>query len=35
MFDRQEWADFVSGVKNGEFDFDTTDSVEAPMPLSP
>lgn len=22
MFDRQEWADFVSGVKNGEFDFD-------------
>ncbi|MDQ3762203.1 MAG: DUF397 domain-containing protein [Actinomycetota bacterium] len=21
MFDRQEWADFISGVKNGEFDF--------------
>ena len=21
-FDRQEWADFVLGVKNGEFDFD-------------
>jgi hypothetical protein len=21
MFDGQEWADFVSGVKNGEFDF--------------
>jgi hypothetical protein len=21
-FDRQEWADFVSGVKNGEFDFE-------------
>jgi len=20
-FDRQEWIDFVSGVKNGEFDF--------------
>lgn len=20
-FDRREWADFVSGVKNGEFDF--------------
>lgn len=20
-FDRQEWADFVAGVKNGEFDF--------------
>ncbi|MGH3811221.1 MAG: DUF397 domain-containing protein [Pseudonocardiaceae bacterium] len=20
-FDGQEWADFVSGVKNGEFDF--------------
>jgi hypothetical protein len=20
-FDRQEWVDFVSGVKNGEFDF--------------
>ena len=20
-FDKQEWADFVSGVKNGEFDF--------------
>ncbi len=20
-FDRQEWLDFVSGVKNGEFDF--------------
>jgi hypothetical protein len=22
MFDRQEWVDFVSGVKNGEFDFE-------------
>jgi hypothetical protein len=21
MFDKQEWADFISGVKNGEFDF--------------
>ncbi|HWR48231.1 MAG TPA: DUF397 domain-containing protein [Pseudonocardiaceae bacterium] len=21
MFDGQEWADVVSGVKNGEFDF--------------
>ncbi|HEY6424197.1 MAG TPA: DUF397 domain-containing protein [Pseudonocardiaceae bacterium] len=21
MFDGQEWADFVAGVKNGEFDF--------------
>jgi Domain of unknown function (DUF397) len=21
MFDEHEWADFVSGVKNGEFDF--------------
>ena len=21
-FDRQEWADFVVGVKNGEFDFE-------------
>jgi hypothetical protein len=21
-FDRQEWVDFVSGVKNGEFDFE-------------
>jgi Domain of unknown function (DUF397) len=21
MFDRQEWADFISGVKNSEFDF--------------
>lgn len=20
-FERQEWADFISGVKNGEFDF--------------
>lgn len=20
-FDRQEWADFVAGVKNGDFDF--------------
>jgi hypothetical protein len=28
-FDKQEWADFVSGVKNGEFDFGTADSVEA------
>lgn len=27
-FDGQEWADFVSGVKNGEFDFGTADSVE-------
>jgi hypothetical protein len=23
MFDGREWADFVSGVKNGEFDFST------------
>ena len=22
-FDRQEWIDFVSGVKNGEFDFES------------
>jgi hypothetical protein len=22
IFDRQEWVDFVSGVKNGEFDFE-------------
>lgn len=21
IFDGQEWADFISGVKNGEFDF--------------
>ncbi|MBW0008702.1 MAG: DUF397 domain-containing protein, partial [Pseudonocardiales bacterium] len=21
MFDAQEWAAFISGVKNGEFDF--------------
>jgi hypothetical protein len=28
-FDRKEWADFILGVKNGEFDFETTDSVEA------
>lgn len=21
MFDGQEWADFISGVKSGEFDF--------------
>lgn len=21
VFDRQEWADFVAGVKNGDFDF--------------
>ncbi len=34
-FDRQEWADFVSGVKNGEFDFKTTDSGEAPAPPGP
>lgn len=27
-FDRQEWVDFVSGVKNGEFDFETTPRVE-------
>jgi hypothetical protein len=27
-FDRQEWIDFVSGVKNGEFDFDATQRVE-------
>jgi hypothetical protein len=20
-FDRQEWADFIAGAKNGEFDF--------------
>jgi Domain of unknown function (DUF397) len=25
-FDRQEWADFVSGVKNGEFDFENYSS---------
>lgn len=23
MFDRQEWVDFVLGVKNGEFDFES------------
>jgi hypothetical protein len=28
-FDRQEWVDFVMGVKNGEFDFEIADSVEA------
>jgi uncharacterized protein DUF397 len=28
-FDKQEWADFVVGVKNGEFDFMTTVSAEA------
>lgn len=21
VFDKQEWADFVAGVKNGDFDF--------------
>jgi hypothetical protein len=21
IFDRREWADFISGVKHGEFDF--------------
>ena len=31
-FDSQEWADFVLGVKNGEFDFMTTDSGEASGP---
>lgn len=31
-FDEQEWADFVSGVKNGEFDFMTTDSAEPSRP---
>ena len=29
-FDKQEWADFISGVKNGDFDFEAPDSVEAP-----
>jgi hypothetical protein len=24
MFDKQEWADFIAGVKDGEFDFPVT-----------
>jgi uncharacterized protein DUF397 len=35
-FDRQEWGDFVSGVKNGEFDFENSSAcrtVDAQSPL--
>jgi hypothetical protein len=28
-FDRQEWDDFVSGVKNGEFDFENFSSLQS------